>query len=91
MADRTFVYVVEGEPYTGTIGDYARAIEGSHYSGTDVSGTVWFVNGADVLESATATVTCGSYDEDDYATITVSVEIDKDDPTWATVRIDGRA
>ncbi len=39
--EATFIWVVNGAPCTGTLTDYARAVEGSYYtSDLNVSGTV---------------------------------------------------
>lgn len=36
-----FVYLVEGEPYVGTVDDVAHALELAHYSAVDVSPYAW--------------------------------------------------
>lgn len=86
MADRRIVYVVEGEPFVGTIESYAKALVHGHYAGIGVDATVWTV-GRNGLEPTLAKVTMSDYDEDDWAYLTVELEFSE----TATAKIDGRA
>jgi hypothetical protein len=87
----TFVYLVEGEPYIGDIGDYAKAIEHAHYSGLAVDNTVWTFDADGQPVATRAKFHTSDYNKDDYAYRTIELEFACNDPEEATVRIDGRA
>ena len=84
---QSLVYLVEGEPYIGTVNDYAKAVENAHYSGIGVDNTVWTFD-ADGKPVPTRVQFSGGdkFNEDDYAYLTIRVGADE-----ATVKIDGRA
>lgn len=39
-----YVYIVEGEPYVGTVQDIAHAYEQCHYSGLEAPKYAWYVD-----------------------------------------------
>lgn len=81
----TFVYIVEGEPYVGTLNDYAKALEQECYGAITVEPDVWtWVEGG--WQRVSPRVKVRPFDDNDYATMTVSAF-----GQTATVRIDGRA
>jgi hypothetical protein len=84
-APRFLIYTMDGEPYGYTLGDYAKAVEVAHYSGGDVSRTVWAWNGGG-FDKVEPTRESTGYGEDDYATLTVTLRDEH-----ASIRIDGRA
>ncbi len=45
-----YVYIVEGEPYVGTVTDIAAAVEEAHYGGLDVPPYAWFVGSVAFFE-----------------------------------------
>ncbi len=86
----TFVFLVEGEPYVGTVVDLAKALENAHYADLNVDRTVWtFANGKP--EACVVQTQGSSYNEDDYAYVTVELEWVKDNPETASFRLDGRS
>ena len=89
MTDTRIVYVVEGEPFVGTVGDYAKALEQATYSDITVERTVWVFRGGEAAVAVTPSVSVSPYNEDDYATMTVSIEVDGS-IEMASVRLDGR-
>lgn len=40
-----YVWLVEGEPYAGSLDDYAKALEEDHYSSVGVSKWIWIASG----------------------------------------------
>jgi hypothetical protein len=85
-----FVYLVEGEPYLGTIFELAHVLEEAHYSGIDVGPDVYvFAEGRPVAHTYRTHST--GYNADDYATVFVELELEHDDPEEASYRLDGRA
>lgn len=85
LAATTFVYLVEGEPYVGSLADYAKALEQCHYAGLDV-GTDLYWWSEETWKRVTPRVRTSAYNEDDYATMTIEAFGQS-----ASVRIDGRA
>jgi hypothetical protein len=87
----TFVYVVEGEPYAGTVSDYAKALEHGHYAGLDVSSQVWtFTTHGEPFPCKVLNL-CTGLNSDDYFLGQVSVDFGGGVVETATYRIDGRA
>lgn len=86
---RRFVYLVEGEPYIGTLQKYADAVREAHYSGLEVDRSVWIFEDGNPV-STVARFSSTPYDEDDYSTLLIELEFEKDDPEVAWRRIDGR-
>lgn len=86
--DTRFVYIVEGEPYVGTMNDYAKALEESHYSDFDISHMVWMVrpDATNKLDAYTVTQEL-AYEADDYRNIDLYVALKH----MARARIDLRA
>jgi hypothetical protein len=85
-----YVYVVEGEPYVGTVQDVAKAFEHAHYGGVDVSATVYVFEPATGRPPAPVAksieITTTDYDADDYASAIIRIGDES-----ASYRIDGRA
>jgi hypothetical protein len=89
-------YLVDGEPYTGSFADYARAHQMAHYTGLDVPDVVWtwtLVLTPDAPGGATwgwayhqVEVTREPYNEDDLGTVVLRTGDHE-----ASYRIDGRA
>lgn len=87
----TFVYVVEGEPHVGTVRDLARALDEANMAGLEVGPFVYTVDREGGHLEPTPYTTAGTpYNEDDYATVTVTVPL-AGGPQTATYRVDGRA
>lgn len=85
-----FVYLVEGEPYVGTVADYARAYENAYYSGLDINPDVCVFTVADPASGVVTAWDCikrsvSDFDEDDYANVTFNFNGET-----ASIRLDGR-
>lgn len=73
MSTDTIVYLVEDEPFAGTLGDYARAYVAAYYANIldSISNVVWtFENGKPIAHEVKI-VNLGK--SDDYATFMVMV------------------
>jgi hypothetical protein len=86
----TYAWTVEGDVVSGTLAEYAEAHRQAHYAGLDVSPHVW--DGDEIVEPL---FNQGPYSEDDYAYVTITVDIGETQPgerlDVAQYRIDGRA
>ncbi len=84
LEPRTYVWLVESEPYTGTLWQYAHAIESAHYAGMSVSDCVWRAEGGRLAFHIPAISEPTTADDYGYTTIAVGDDV-------ATVKIDLRA
>jgi hypothetical protein len=86
----TYAWTVEGKVESGTLVEYAEAHRQAHYAGLDVSRHLW--DGTDLVLPH---ISQAEWSEDDYATVTISVDIGETQPgeqlDVAQYRIDGRA
>lgn len=91
VTETRFVYLVDGEPYVGTVADVAHAIEQGHYAGLDIGDVVWTFDGGSPV-GHDVTTRSSEYNADDYATVEVEIDpLDGRVPYVASYRIDGRA
>jgi len=86
-----FVYTVEGEPYVGTATDLGHALEQAHYAGLDVGPLVWTFGPDGLPISHEWYSRSHDFDEDDYATVIVTVTGLPPELATTSYRIDGRA
>lgn len=84
-----FAYAIEGEVTVGTVANYVKALEEADYYGLDVSGRVWTFEAGEPVEHF-PTVTATPFDEDQWATMTVELDLGGEFPEVASIRIDGR-
>ena len=72
-----YVWLVEGEPYTGTMQNYAKAVEEGITHDLEVSKNVWFATREGKLQ-AIEPVRFTSYNDDgDLMTVWLNVGIDE--------------
>jgi hypothetical protein len=70
MADRFYVYKVEGELYGGTLQSWADAAESAHYSGLSVEGPWLIEPTADGISTTLVVPSASTSDStDDYRTV----------------------
>ena len=86
----TFVYLVEGEPSTGTVNELARAMEQATYNGMEVGDRIWTFEAGEPVQGVVRTFSTG-FNEDDYARVTVEIQFPRGAVESATYRVDGRA
>jgi hypothetical protein len=93
LAPTRIVYLVEGEPYAGTLADYAKALEEASYNGFDVSTGVWAVDNRIAGVSRLAHVAVWRHEprtHDDYCYTDITMDI-RGQTERATVKVDLRA
>lgn len=71
-----YVWLVEGEPYAGTLQQYANDLEMAQHGDLDVSATVWVWHGDGTWYEATPVVLDQSV-WDDVKTYVVNVGVDE--------------
>ena len=83
---RRFVYLVDGEPFAGTVQNLAAAMRNATYSGEDVwSGEVFTFQEGQAVSHKVTTYSTG-YNSDDWSAVTVEVLGDA-----ASYVVDGRS
>lgn len=93
MSDIRYAWLVDDEPYSGTLDRYAKDRESGHHGGVNVSNCVWSAGGDGLIKRDVETVFLGT-DDNDYMRYRLRVQANgllNADGDEAYMTIDGRA